>query len=74
MTQAASATTGKVSAASPSCCLLPAHEVVEVEVEVEVEGLQKASVGKEEVTAEAQETSSPRPAANLWVVVQSQAL
>ena len=48
-TPAGSATTGKVRAASSTCCLL---SIDEVEVEVEVEGLQKASVGKEEVTAE----------------------
>ena len=37
-TPAASATTGKVRAASPTCCLFSTHEVEVVEVEVEVEG------------------------------------
>ena len=37
-TPAGSATTGKVRAASPTCCLLSTHEVEVVEMEVEVEG------------------------------------
>ncbi len=56
-TTATGATTGKVHAASPTCCLL---SIDEVEVEVEVEGLLKASVGKEVVTAEAQDSQQVR--------------
>ena len=48
VTPAGSATTGKVRATSPTCCLLlSTNEVEVVEGEVEVEGLQKASVGKQ---------------------------
>ncbi len=54
---AGSATTGKVHAASPTCCLL---SIDEVEVEVEVEGMLKGSVGKEVVTAEAQDSQHVR--------------
>ena len=56
-TPAASAT-GRVHAASPTCCFLSPNEV-EV-VELEVEGLLKASFGKEVVTAEAQDSQQVR--------------